>query len=374
MIVKSMSRKEPSFGQLVGYIDRGASQKTWRIRHNLLARDPEHIRDEFVQNGDLLARRKNGVYLYHEIISITRAEGISLERQKARLREIAERYISERCPDNLVFGNLHDDQKHSLHYHLIISANPAGEAKRLRLSKGRFREIQVQLERHVLETMPELEQSTAIDKSRERDRLEETRKEQAEVTRNPGDIAEQVQAALTGSTDRTGLRLKLEALGMELYIRGNTPGVIDRASGKKHRLKTLGLHLRESFEALPEHKPTETREKPAPEGEKEKGAEVEALPEPQRHQSPQQNHEEQKSEWKAELEQLRQHHEETRQVETERSNTLLREIKALVRFAVSDTLRGIRSRALKMLERLNLKSKQYEHERLRRDPNHQRDS
>lgn len=125
MIVKSMSRKEPSFRQLVGYIDRGASGTAWRIRHNLLARNLGAIRDEFSQNGDLLQRRKNGVYLYHEIISITRAKGVNLERQKSALRSIAERYIAERCPENLVFGNLHEDQEHSLHYHLIISANPA---------------------------------------------------------------------------------------------------------------------------------------------------------------------------------------------------------------------------------------------------------
>lgn len=119
-----MSRKEASFGQLLGYIDRGAGQHSWRIRHNLLARDPELIRAEFEQNGKLLRRRKNGVYLYHEIISITRSEDACPELQKKRLREIAERYILERCPDCLVFGNLHEDQAHSFHYHLMISANP----------------------------------------------------------------------------------------------------------------------------------------------------------------------------------------------------------------------------------------------------------
>lgn len=120
-----MSRKEASFAQLISYIERGASQPSWRIRHNLFARDPDAIRTEFEQNADLLARRKNGVFLYHEIISITRAEGVSEELQKAGLREIAERYIAERCPENLVFGNLHDDKGHSLHYHLLISSNAA---------------------------------------------------------------------------------------------------------------------------------------------------------------------------------------------------------------------------------------------------------
>ena len=64
--------------------------------------------------------------------------------------------------------------------------------------------------------------------------------------------------------------------------------------------------------------------------------------------------------------------EQERQAEAEQSGNLLRELKALVRFAVSDTLRGIRSRALKMLERLKIRPRQHEHERVRRDPNHQR--
>lgn len=122
MIVKSMSRKVPSFGQLIGYIDRDEGQEGYRIRHNVWGRNPDLIRAEFEQNGELLAKRKNGVYLYHEIISITRAKGLSPDEQMARLHDIAENYIAARCPDNLVFGGLHQDKDHSYHYHLMISA------------------------------------------------------------------------------------------------------------------------------------------------------------------------------------------------------------------------------------------------------------
>jgi hypothetical protein len=82
MIVKSMSRKTPSFGQLIGYIDRDEGQEAYRIRHNLLGRGQGRVRSEFERNSDLLAKRKNGVYLYHEIISITRARGLSAKEQK----------------------------------------------------------------------------------------------------------------------------------------------------------------------------------------------------------------------------------------------------------------------------------------------------
>lgn len=290
MIVKSMSRKVPSFGQLIGYIDRDEGQEEWRIRHNVWGRDPELIRGEFERNGELLQKRKNGVYLYHEIISITRAKGLSPEQQKQRLRDIAENYISARCPDNLVFGNLHQDKDHSYHYHLMISANRAGETGRLRLTKAQFREVQVGLERHVLEKYPELEQKVAIDKRSDRS----LKKGEAELKRRTGkrpkreEVLERVTAAYEGSQDRQSLLDALGREGLELYVRGKNLGVVDLESGKNHRLKTLDLEMAdrvsirmEGGELADEVKPlepepdaaeakAEPQEKTAAEGEKEK--------------------------------------------------------------------------------------------------------
>ena len=44
MIIKSMSRKVPSFGQLIGYIDREGMPEQYRIRHHLFGWDAEEIR------------------------------------------------------------------------------------------------------------------------------------------------------------------------------------------------------------------------------------------------------------------------------------------------------------------------------------------
>lgn len=288
MIVKSMSRKVPSFGQLIDYIDRDEGQEEWRIRHNVWGRDPELIRGEFERNGELLQKRKNGVYLYHEIISITRAKGLSPEEQKQRLRDIAENYISARCPDNLVFGNLHQDKDHSYHYHLMISANRVGETGRLRLTKAQFREVQVGLERHVLEKYPELEQKVAIEKRSDRGR----KKGEAELERRTGkrpkreEVLERVTAAYEGSQDRQSLLDALGREGLELYVRGKNLGVVDLESGKNHRLKTLDLETAdrvairmEGGELVDEVKPlepelaeakAEPQEKAVAEGEKEK--------------------------------------------------------------------------------------------------------
>jgi hypothetical protein len=296
MIVKSMSRKVPSFGQLIGYIDRDEGQEPYRIRHNVFARDPDLIRAEFEQNGELLQKRKNGVYLYHEIISITRAKGLDAEEQKTRLRDIAESYIAARCPDNLVFGGLHEDKEHSYHYHLMISANRAGETGRLRLTKAQFREVQVGLERHVLETYPELEQKIAIDKRSDRGR----KKGEAELERRTGkrpkreEVLERVLTAYEASEDRQSLLDALGREGLELYVRGKNLGVVDLESGKKHRLKTLDLEtadrvairmeggelVEEQQQDIPEPEQAEVKveseEKSASEGEKEKAPDRDA--------------------------------------------------------------------------------------------------
>jgi hypothetical protein len=247
-----MSRKVGSFGQLIGYIDRDAGQEAHRIRHNVWGRDPAHIRAEFERNGALLSRRKNGVYLYHEIISITRAQGLSPEQQKDRLQSIAETYIAARCPDNMVFGGLHQDKDHSYHYHLMISSNRAGETGRLRLTKAQFREVQVGLERHVLETYPELEQKVAIEKRAEHSKS----RGEAELERRTGEVPKKdqlrarVNAALENAQDRDSLMQALGRENFELYVRGKTLGVTDHETGQNHRLKTLGLELADRVEGL----------------------------------------------------------------------------------------------------------------------------
>lgn len=274
MIIKSMSRKVPSFGQLLGYIDRDLGQEGYRIRHNLMGRSPEAIREEFERNGARLSRRKNGVYLYHEIISITRASGLPEREQKEHLHDIAQTYIAARCPDNLVFGGLHQDKDHSFHYHLMISANSAGESRRHRLSKAQFRQIQVGLENHVLEHFPQLEQKVAIGKKAER---KSSRREE-EMQRRTGErsqrdqVRDRVLEALQKAQDRESLMQAFARCDLELYVRGKTLGVKDHESGKNHRLKTLDIELADRVEAMMLEQGARRAQVEA-EGEKEKAAE-----------------------------------------------------------------------------------------------------
>ena len=265
-----MSRKVPSFGQLLGYIDREAGGEAYTLRHNLRGRDHASIEQEFARNADLLQQRRGGTFLYHEIISISRAHGLAAELQKARLLEIVQEYVAARCPENLVYGGLHQDKDHSFHFHLMISANRANDPKRLRLDKQQFRDIQVRLEAHVLQTFPELEQKLAIGKRSDR----KLKQAEVELERRTGKrperdpVLSRIREALEASRDHDSLRSALERENLELYIRGKNLGVIDLETGKKHRLNTLDPELMPAFEARllkveaepEERKPEEARE------------------------------------------------------------------------------------------------------------------
>lgn len=239
-----MSRKEPSFGQLLAYVSRDVADQRYAIRHNLLAHDVQTITAEYESNAKNLPKRKNGVVMYHEILSITRAKTLAGDLQKEALRDIALDYIRDRAPECLVLGQLHDDHEDHLHYHLVISANPFERAERHRLSRAEFRKIQVGLENRVLARYPQLQQGIAIGKKAEAKTLSQ---KGIELERRTGKtpekegLAASLRAILGRTRDDADLFAKLTEAGLELYTRGKTVGVRDLTRGRNHRLATLGL-------------------------------------------------------------------------------------------------------------------------------------
>lgn len=294
MIIKSMSRKVPSFGQLLGYIDREAGGEAYTLRHNLRGRDHASIEREFARNAELLQKRHGGVFLYHEILSISRAQGLDPETQKARLLEIVQEYVAARCPENLVYGGLHQDKDHSFHFHLMISANRVNDPKRQRLSKHQFREIQVRLEAHVLQTFPELEQKLAIGKRSDR----KLKQAEVELERRTGErperdtVLSRIREALGSSLDRDSLLSALGRENLELYVRGKNLGIIDHETGKKHRLNTLDPEIATTFEVKLSTLEPAREEEAAPENAKsferrEKAPDQTQEPEPEMSSEPQ---------------------------------------------------------------------------------------
>lgn len=244
MIIKSMSRKEPSFGQLLAYVSRDAADSRYELRHNILSTDIGTLTAEYEDNAKLLPKRKNGVVMYHEIISITRAKALAVDTQKEVLRDIALDYLKQRAPQNLGYGVLHDDKSEQLHFHLVISANGLGSTKRHRLERKAFRQIQVGLEQRVLALHPELEQSLAIGKRAKPKQLSQPG---VELNRRTGAtppkdaLKTRVAVIFADAQSQADFFQRMTDAHLEIYRRGSTIGIRDLDSGRNHRLATLGL-------------------------------------------------------------------------------------------------------------------------------------
>ncbi|WP_198328308.1 relaxase/mobilization nuclease domain-containing protein [Methylovulum psychrotolerans] len=244
-----MSRKKATFGQLVDYFEDGRQEEKHTIYNNLFSKNAEDIKAEFTKNATFLAERKNGVYMYHEVLSITKSTKLSEEKQKEILEHIAKKYIQGRAKDNLVYGVLHDDKKDNLHYHFIISSNPVKNAKRHRLSKEEFSQFKKDLERYVLEVYPELEQKQLINKTPglKKETGEKLSNKGAELKRRTGktsqrdSLKDRLATVFAESKTKADFFNGLDREQLSIYVNGNTIGILDKASQRKHRLSTLGM-------------------------------------------------------------------------------------------------------------------------------------
>ena len=251
MIIKSMSRKEATFSQLVDYFEDGRQDAKFTVYHNVYSNNPENIKSEFNKNATFLKKRKNGVYMYHEVLSITKSIKLTEDQQKEILKDIALNYVKSRAKNNLVYGVLHHDKKDNLHYHFMISSNEIESDKKHRFTKEEFSKFKKDLESYVLEVYPELEQKKLINKEpgQQKDIGEKLSNKGVELKRRTGktnqkdDVKERLRTvfAETKTKTKSDFFNTLEREQLEIYVHGNTIGILDKLTERKHRLKTLGL-------------------------------------------------------------------------------------------------------------------------------------
>jgi hypothetical protein len=257
MIIKSMSRKEPSFGQLVAYMSDEKSDRAFDLHHHVFTRDPGDIAAEFEDNARLLGKRKGGNYLFHEILSLDTRECGQGREVKEKLRLLAFEYIERRCARNMVYGAMHRDHEGHLHYHLMISANERGDKSRLRFSPGQLAKTKREVERHCREAYPELKQPEVMDQAPEdRDRRRDQRKSQkqqemekrgAKLTKKE-QLAQELRGMMAYAKSQAEFERLLQDHGFTLRQNGKN-WVIDPIAreGETKRLKgrrfsTLGVH------------------------------------------------------------------------------------------------------------------------------------
>lgn len=275
MIVRSYTRRTSSFHQLFHYLTKdGRAEASLPVGFNLFSPgipDPDapagapgqldpayrEIADEFRKNAHLLPPRKNGVVLYHEILSLAKADRTKIT--PAILTDFAAFYVSRRAPGALACAVIHTDRDHA-HIHLVISANLRGQPQRIRLSRAEFCEAKKALEAYQRERYPELTHSRVDhDPPPEHQRKQRAASKTPRLTHNEHQrrkrlkregrdepsrkelLRQHLLTALTGSLSPEHFQSRLLLNGIHVYERNAKPaGIIH--NGKKYRFKTLGLH------------------------------------------------------------------------------------------------------------------------------------
>ena len=243
MIIKSLSRKMPSFGQLTRYMLAPEGSEVC-LSHNLPfdATTPEQITQEFTINYELLPTRINGNALYHEIIALEPNTDVPVKKQAEALQNIAQRYLEHRAPDSLAVGVIHFETAH-VHMHLMISSNAVLSKKRHWLQTGVFAQIQKEMESYRLRHFPEM--GDADHYGRKQEQRKRGNREQHLETRTgkpsyKAELATKLENVFETVRNRKQLKTQLAQLNLTLYQRGRSVGVMT-SGGRRYRLKGLGL-------------------------------------------------------------------------------------------------------------------------------------
>lgn len=245
MILKSMARKTATFDQLAGYMDRKADPRYahyWNLDVPYGAPREEVVRG-FELNDLLLRSRSNGNRLYHEILSLKRADGLALDRQKDMLHDLAGKWLAERAPGQMGYARMHVERGH-VHYHIMLSAGERGSDRPARLPRAEFARMQRDLEAYAMQRFPQLGVERRYGKApAERSRLPRQR-EDAMLRRTGGGsdrerAAGVLREAFARAKDGRDLADALAACGFTVHQRGDS--VSFGHAGRRYRLRTLGL-------------------------------------------------------------------------------------------------------------------------------------
>jgi len=270
-----MSRKTASFSQLLAYIAGEGKVQGDPITHNLYTdgSNIETVNQAFLANARYCPPRKNGVILYHEILSISGGDRSQVTHEI--LTDLAQKYIALRAAEALVFGTIHFED--NPHVHLMISGNLSHRPEKLRLSQSEFNRIKRDLERYQKENYPQLTHSLVFEQGRGRDEQKGTsvyhkiprkssEQERARRRNRQGIAAnsqkdclrDHVRLSLVGAFSVSDFSERLRKHDISLYSRrNNLSGVVFQ--GKKYRFRTIGLDasLEEAmirWERIPERK------------------------------------------------------------------------------------------------------------------------
>lgn len=150
MIVKSLTRKSPSFKQLIRYLHKRISVKTvpWIVGHNIDGSiySIDDVTESFKKNDHFRKKRKNGVAMYHEILSLPPEIRNECLASPSKFQHLTQVYIKSRSPNGIAYAIPHFDQNNNPHVHIVFSANEVESPKSIRMSKAQFRKVKERMD------------------------------------------------------------------------------------------------------------------------------------------------------------------------------------------------------------------------------------
>ena len=245
-IIKSTTRKDRGFKQMVNYLYQDDLENGYSYLHNmpLVELDnKEAIVSEFKANDEHRRRIKNGVVIYHEMIAFHPLDREVVVNNPELLEEFTRVYLDERAPNSIALAKAHFDKDHP-HLHIMISGNQVKSEKSTRISKKQFLKINQVLEDLQLEKYPELKYSFTSGRGRERivsKTLSYNQKEWKMVGRGVRqEEKEKLKEILVNSLHQVrGARKfkeRLEAKGVRMYkYRGKYNGIEFEGGKRRYR-------------------------------------------------------------------------------------------------------------------------------------------
>ena len=247
MIVKTTRWKQKNISYLLNYIDNDkgktkGDKETFSLFHNICHPNLKDAQEAFKINETYRKKRKNGVVIYHEILSFHQKDNKNLDVNV--LEDIALKYIEIRGNNALCFAKPHLNDA-NIHIHFAFSGTEYKCSKTLRMDNKTFKQNRLAIEQYQMEHYPDLSNSIVYhnSKSKQRNKTKDREYQTKKRTRKTTDketltdiLKEHSNAAK--SFDEFCKILNKE--GFELYkYRDKINGIY--LNKRKYRFKTLGF-------------------------------------------------------------------------------------------------------------------------------------
>lgn len=238
MIIKILTRQTKTFNQLIEYVTKDS--KGLVIAHNVKGNKISDWVSQYKENEKhRLNKRKDNIYLYHEILSWHKADTKHLTEDK--LKDMVREYIQLRNPKGLYIAGLHEDKSH-LHVHLAISGLEYKTGKAMRLSKTDLSKLKKDFQDYQIEKYPELISIVKHGKdSKSLSDAEFQMKMRSDRLTDKEQVLEILNICFKNSKSKDDFFLKLKERGLTTYMRSSKlTGILFQ--NKKHRLARLGYN------------------------------------------------------------------------------------------------------------------------------------